>query len=172
MPSTYNLISSNTLSTTTASVTFSAIPSTFTDLVLKISARNNGTTTIVNVRFNGDTTANNYSSLVLRGTGSTVTSFSYDSTRTSLFQQDGVNPSANYANSFSTSEIYIPSYTTTRNKSISGSTNTEDNSTTAYISKIAHLWTNPVAITSINLFAASDSFVSGSSFYLYGIKNS
>lgn len=172
MPSTYNLISATTLNTTTATVTLSAIPATYTDLALLISARCNGTTTIINVRFNSDSTANNYSSLVLRGTGSSVTSFSYDSTRTSLFQQDGVNPNTTTANAFSSSQLYIPSYTSNYSKSISGYTVVEDNATTAYVDVIAHLWTPTSAITSISLFAQSDSFVSGSTFFLYGIKNS
>ena len=42
MPATYTLIASNTLSSAAASVTFSAIPATYTDLVLRYSARSDG----------------------------------------------------------------------------------------------------------------------------------
>ena len=39
MPATYQLIGSNTLTTPTASVTFSSIPQTYTDLVIKMTLR-------------------------------------------------------------------------------------------------------------------------------------
>ena len=172
MATTYNLISSNALTSSAASVTFSSIPATYTDLVLKITARNDDTTTIMGIRFNGDTTSNNYSSLILRGSGSAASSLSYNTTRTQLFQQDGVEPSTMAANTFVNAELYIPSYTVSEHKPISGFTVTEDNSATAYMSVIAHLWRNTAAITSINLFSNSGNLVSGSSFHLYGIKNS
>ena len=38
---TYTLISSNVLASSAATVTFSSIPATYTDLVLRVSARNN-----------------------------------------------------------------------------------------------------------------------------------
>jgi len=171
MPSTYQLISSNVLTTTTASVTFSAIPSTYTDLALRISARNDDNTTIMGIRFNGITTTT-YSSVILRGSGSAASSLSYDTTRTQLFQQDGVEPSTMTANTFVNAELYIPSYTASQNKPISGFTVTEDNATTSFISSIAHLWQNTAAITSINLFSNGGNLVSGSSFYLYGVKSS
>jgi hypothetical protein len=171
MPNTYILISSNVLSTTAASVTFSAIPSTYTDLVLRYSARNDDTTTILGVRFNGDT-ATNYSTTILRGNGSSASSLSYNTTRTQLFEQDGVEPSTMTANTFVNAEIYIPSYLASQNKPSSNFTVTEDNSTTSFISAIANLWRNTAAITSINLYSNGGNLVAGSSFYLYGIKNS
>jgi hypothetical protein len=39
MPSTYTLIKGETIGSSAASYTFTAIPSTFTDLVLRISVR-------------------------------------------------------------------------------------------------------------------------------------
>jgi len=75
MPNTYTLISSNVLSSTAASVTFSSIPATFTDLVLRASIRGNGTQTpdvgVLNINSNG---ASNFSSTYLRGTGSAANS--------------------------------------------------------------------------------------------------
>lgn len=171
MANTYTLIASNTLSASAASVTFSAIPATFTDLVLRYSARNDDTTTIMGIRFNGVTTTI-YSSTILRGSGSAASSFSYNTTRTQLFQQDGIEPSTMTANTFVNAELYIPSYTASQNKPMSGFTVTEDNSTTSFISAIAHLWRNTAAITSIQLYSNGGNLVSGSSFYLYGIKNS
>jgi hypothetical protein len=171
MPSTYTLIASNVLTSSAASVTFSAIPSTYTDLVLRYSARNDDTTTILGVRFNGDT-ATNYSTTILRGSGSAASSLSYNTTRTQLFEQDGIEPSTMTANTFNSGEIYIPSYLVSQNKPMSTFTVTEDNSSTAYMSAIANLWRNTAAITSINLYSNSGNLVSGSSFYLYGISKS
>ena len=62
---TYNLISSNVLTTAKASVTFSSIPATYTDLVLRVSARDSSDTPIstLTMTFNSDT-ATNYSETV------------------------------------------------------------------------------------------------------------
>jgi hypothetical protein len=169
MANTYTLIESQVLGSSAASVTFSAIPSTYTDLVLRYSARNDGSTTILGITFNGDT-ATNYSSMILRGSGASASSFSY-ATRSQLFQQDGIEPDTMTSNTFVNAEIYIPSYLVSQNKPISGFTATEDNSSTAYMSAIAHLWQNTAAITSINLYSNSGNIVTDSSFYLYGISN-
>lgn len=55
------LISSQTLGTAAASVTFSSIPGTYTDLILSITARGDVSSTTINpgLQFNGDT-GNNY----------------------------------------------------------------------------------------------------------------
>ena len=171
MANTYTLIASNTLGASAASVTFSAIPDTFTDLVLRYSARNDDSTTILGVRFNGDT-ATNYSNTILRGSGSAASSISYHTNRTQLFEQDGIEPSTMTANTFNSGEIYIPSYLASQNKPMSTFTVTEDNSSTAYMSAIANLWRNTAAITSIELYSNGGNLVSGSSFFLYGIKSS
>jgi hypothetical protein len=165
---TYTLISSNVLSSSAASVTFSAIPATYTDLVIRYSARNDDSTTVLGVRFNGDT-ATNYSVTVLRGSGAAASSLSYNTTRTQLFQQDGIEPSTMTANIFNNAEIYIPSYAVSQNKPMSSFTVTEDNSSTAYMSAIANLWRNTAAITSITLYSNAGNIVAGSTFYLYGI---
>ena len=53
---TYTLISSNVLTTAAASVTFSSIPATFTDLVLRMSAQADGASNAfdnITLTFNG-----------------------------------------------------------------------------------------------------------------------
>jgi hypothetical protein len=173
MPSTYTLISSNVLGSSAASVTFSAIPGTYTDLVVRWSARSDGATTneYSKIVLNSDT-ATNYSETYVRGTGSTADSGRYSSNDKWLFIPiDGAN---NTASTFSNSEIYIPSYTSS-NKKVAGSFSVrEENAATANaIVGNAHLWQGTAAITSIALSPNNGTnFVSGSSFYLYGIKNS
>jgi len=178
MANTYTLISSNVLSTTTASVTFSSIPSTYTDLVLRVSARNNDTGTWGHLHFqlNGDTTTT-YSWTYLSGDGSTAASAT-SGNNTSTRSYYSVDASGATANTFGSAEIYIPSYTASQNKPISTFGVNETNSAVAGDANIAitaDLWRNTAAITSIKLGASSNfstvSFVAGSSFYLYGVRS-
>ena len=153
MASTYTLISSQVLASTTASVTFSSIPATYTDLVLRVSARDNDTGAFQQLRitFNGDTATNTSLRFVTSVDGSTATS-----------------------NTFGNAEIYIPSYLASQNKPISNFAVQENNNATAYINITAGLFSDTTAISSISLtpLFATVGWVSGSSFYLYGIKSS
>jgi len=169
MPSTYTLISSNVLSSSAASVTFSAIPSTYTDLVLRISTRVNYASVDGNIliRFNGDT-ASNYSYTFIYGNGTSLVSSRGSTTR--IIAASSTQGSSATSNTFASAEIYIPSYLVSQNKPVSIDSATENNATEAYRGATAGLWRNTAAITSINLEGGD--FVSGSSFYLYGIKNS
>jgi hypothetical protein len=131
-----------------------------------------GSGAFATLRLNSDT-ATNYSQVYLFGISGITPSSSLQGNRTSaaIYYQ---NTSNDTANTFSNSEIYIPSYTISQNKPISGFFVTENNSTAADAASIntaAQLWRNTAAITSIT-FTAGSNFVSGSSFYLYGIKNS
>ena len=169
MPATYTLIASNTLSSSAASVTFSAIPGTYTDLILRWSARHTGATTSplsVRVTFNGATT--NYSDTNLLGESTGASSGR--NTGLAYFNfNGGMVAGGATSNTFSNTEIYIPSYASANNKPVNYETGCENNSTLALNGAIAGLWSNTAAITSIGL---STNFASGSSFFLYGIKNS
>ena len=172
MATTYTLINSNTLASTTDSVTFSSIPSTFTDLVLKISARGGDAQTyeIINLRFNGSEVAN-YSNTTLLGSGSTVTSFrDVDDNSVTLRILNG---NTSTANTFGSMEIYIPSYTALIYKPVSSFGASESNATSPiYMATIAGLWRNTSTITSIFIRPNSgNGWLTGSSFYLYGISN-
>jgi hypothetical protein len=172
MPTTYTLISANTLSSSAASVTFSAIPSTYTDLVLRASVRGNGTQTpdagVLNINSNG---SSNFSSTYLRGTGSAANS-ARDTAAASAYAFNN-QWTGSTADTFGSFEIYIPNYGVTGGKPSSSFTVTENNATAAYMAVMAMYSSATAAITSLTLSSAfSNSFVSGSSFYLYGIKNS
>jgi hypothetical protein len=172
MPNTYTLISSNVLTTTTASVTFSAIPSTYTDLVLRLSTRTDLADTSVNVytRFNGDTATNYSITRVANYAGGVDSARNSSQVRfTQAPWSEGTNLTAD---TFANSEMYIPSYTASQNKPLSVFDAVENNAASAYVIATASLWRNTAAITSIQMLPYSGNFVSGSSFYLYGIKNS
>ncbi len=75
MPATYTLINSNVLTSSAASVTFSAIPATYTDLVIRCSGRSDSSFSAVldlYLSFNGSTAT--YSRTQIRGYGSTADS--------------------------------------------------------------------------------------------------
>lgn len=171
MATTYQLISSQTLASSAASVTFSSIPSTYTDLCLKVSARgsysSNGIS--INLAFNGTTA--NHSDTWLRAKNTTVTS-SRDAAGATMFlgyQSSGLDT----ANTFGNGEIYIPSYTVAQAKPVSAYNTAETNDSNDPGKAIsAGLWNNTAAITQITLTPAVDNWVAGSTFYLYGIKNS
>jgi hypothetical protein len=173
MANTYTLITSNVLSSSTSSVTFSSIPSTYTDLVLRSSARVDGFAGNSNARlqFNGDTSSANYSYTYLQGNGSSVVSSNTATGVVGYIQlsrfSDGA---AATANTFSNNEIYIPSYTAGINKQISYFSAQEDNTATAYLFNLAGIYWSTNTISSITLTDPSYSFIAGSSFYLYGIK--
>jgi hypothetical protein len=173
MASTYTLISSNVLSSSAASVTFSSIPSTYTDLVLRCSTRGSRAAVVDNivVRFNGDS-ATNYSSTMITGAGGSAGSFA-NANQTSL-SFNTANGDTTTANSFGSFEMYIPNYLSTSARPLGTISVSETNSATdAYLRALANLYRGSSAISSIVLTPEiGPNWLTGSSFYLYGIKNS
>lgn len=172
MATTYTLISSNVLTSSAASVTFSSIPATYTDLVLKCSMRSteSGAANAVFVEFNGSG-GTDYSYTRLVGTGSAASSARLND-YSQVVGYLNVVASGATSNIFSNTEFYIPNYSVSQNKPFSGFSVTEDNATDAYAVATAALWRNTATISSIKLTSSGGSnFVSGSSFYLYGISN-
>lgn len=174
MPPTFKLISSNTLSSTTSSVTFSSIPATYTDLMLRWSARLtvSGRSEFVLLRFNGSSSTV-YSETRLGAQSTTVYTDSQSNTN-SGYTLSFANGATSQSNSFASTEIYIPSYTSSVNKPYSVFNVMQDNQhATRNNVANAELWRDTTAISTILLYPdGGTSFASGSSFYLYGIKNS
>jgi hypothetical protein len=174
MPSTYTLISSVTVGTATANVTFSAIPNTYTDLEIRYLSRDTSDTPLTEIitSFNGDSlSVTTLSSTILLGEGSLgVLSRRYSNTS---YPRHMINEPATYtANTFASGSFYLPNYTSTTSKPMSlfGTSENDATDNTA-MNASAALYRNTTAITSINLKSAT-TFVSGSSFYLYGISKS
>jgi hypothetical protein len=135
MATAITLISSVTVgSGGAANISFTSIPSTYTDLVLKISSRDDRATVIanaVNFSFNGSTS--NFTYRVLEGDGSNAVS----GNGSTSWSATSTGPSAT-ANTFSNCEIYIPNYAGSNNKSYSGDLVTETNATTIFMDLIAN----------------------------------
>ena len=173
MAATYTLISSQVLGSAAASVTFSSIPSTYTDLAIKISAReatggNNQDN--INMAFNGATST--YGTTFILGDSTTVSSTS-DTSQVYTRIVRSVVGTAWTANTFGYSEVYIPNYATSSIKQVLAISAVENNSSAqngAFITAEAGSWSSG-SITSISLTKAFTTFAIGSSFYLYGIKN-
>lgn len=154
-----------------ANITFSTIPSTYTDLVIKYSLRSNvsGVNESVGIRFNSDSGAN-YTYKRLYGTGSAVGS---DSPGSNYSWGGYVAGDTSTASTFGNGEMYVPNYAGSTNKSNSADGVGENNSSTAFMSLHANLWSNSAAITSITLLPINGtSWNQHSTAYLYGVSNS
>lgn len=169
MATTYTLISLNVLSSSAASVSFTSIPATYTDLVVRMSTRNIGANTgnTLKLTFNADSTTK-YSDTSLKGNGSAASSTRNSN---SAFFDFGLNPGASSTtNTFCNTEIYIPSYLVAQNKAMSVFNIDENNTTAADLNAGAGQYRSTTAISSIE-FTGGSNYASGSSFYLYGISN-
>ena len=177
MANTYTLISSNVLTSSAASVTFSSIPATYTDLVLRISARStrSATSNNMDMRLNADSSAL-YSWTYIYNSATNAYS-----SRVSAYDNIFVgtlNAANSLADTFTSAEVYIPSYTASQSKQLSTfsvyENNTAPPATTNEIDAGANLYRSNTAISSITMTSSvgTFNFASGSSFYLYGIKNS
>ena len=168
---TYTLISSNVLTSSAASVTFSAIPSTYTDLVVRASARSDRALVTDNylIELNGSATAVYSRTSLLNNGGTPQSSNATPQAFWVALYADAANATSG---TFGSAELYIPNYAGSTNKVASSFSVQEDNTTAGYLSANAHLWGNTSAITQIKISpSATQNWVSGSSFYLYGISN-
>jgi hypothetical protein len=155
---TYDPIASITLGAASSSVTFSAIPQTYTDLVI-VAFTDQTASSPSYVQFNGDT-GTNYSSTNLTGDGATATSGRVSTSATGIaFATTSANDQISVLNIMNYSN-------TTTNKTLL----LRRNDAAAQTSLVVGLWRSTAAITSIRLFSNSSTFTSNSTFNLYGIK--
>ena len=158
--STYTPIYSQTLSGSTSSITFSNIPTTYTDLMLEISGKNSTyNASSGELRFNGDT-GSNYSNTELTGGSGGAQSFrTANASSQQIYRTDSGNFSANV--------VHIQNYSnSTTYKTIIGRY-----STPSVVGGFAGLWRNTSPITSITMIPeGGTTFSSGSTFTIYGIK--
>jgi hypothetical protein len=168
MANTFELIASSTVGSGGASsIDFTSIPSTYTDLVLKVSGRQGGENAF-DITFNGASTS--YAVKRLQGDGSTATSNDAAGTTTAI-RVIGIASSGSTANTFGNSEIYIPNYAGSNNKSVSIDGVNEDNATAAYMNMAAGIRSNTAAINQITITPRAGSLAQYSTAYLYGVKN-
>jgi hypothetical protein len=172
MPNTFELIYSATVgSGGAADITFNTIPSTYTDLCIKVSGRTNFATNSVAyaaiTQINGSSTG--LSVRYLLGDGSGTPASGTDSTNGVY---GAISTNGNTASTFGSCEFYIPNYAGSTQKSISVDAVSENNATFAEAWLGAGLWTGTSAITSIKLTPLQGTlFQQYTTAYLYGVKN-
>jgi len=168
MATTYTLISSVTVgSGGAATMSFTSIPATYTDLLIKLSTRDTISQTSANIKITFNSSSSGYSERLLIGTGSIAASLNQSTTFLNYIYGTAA---LDTASTFGNGEVYIPNYAGSNNKSISADTVTENNDTFAYCALDAGLWSDSAAITSITIAAATN-FAQYSTAYLYGISN-
>jgi hypothetical protein len=152
--------------------TFSNIPQTYTDLVIKASARTSTTgsqrnATDISVQFNGN--GSGYSSKILTGNALVDNPpISVSNSGSSIVWGLEVPNADATATIFSNSDTYIPNYTSSHYKGTSTDSVTENNSSNSEVRFSVGLWENTAPITSITL--TTGVLVQHSTFTLYGIK--
>ena len=150
------------------SISFTSIPQTYTDLVVKMSIRGTeaGVANQQYLSINGSTTDANFAAKLLESSGSTA----YSANVTHWSGND-TNAGAT-ASTFSNIEIYFPNYGSSSNKkSYSVDSVTENNATTAYASMAGGLYSQTAPITSIGFSPVSGNYVQYTTATLYGVFN-
>ena len=151
-----------------ASISFSNIPQSYTDLTVMFSARdtsNSGSQWAgSSLTFNGTTTG--YYSKVAYGSNTGTGSAASASALTYLY----ATSSSATASVFGSTKVYISNYSGNFYKPIDGDTVTEHNSSATFLGIVSGLWSNTSPITSLTL-TAETSFAQYSTFTLYGISN-
>lgn len=168
----FDLLQSEVLTGTTASVTFSgldAYASQYQHLQLRVVARTSRSSTLdgLTIRFNGDS-GTSYSRHILQGGGGSVSSGA--ATSSTYILASYITANNNAASSFQATVIDIlDPYKTTKNtttRAFGGFA-----SDTAYLSLTSGAYLNTDAITSITLDQeVGPSFVQYSRFSLFGVK--
>ena len=156
MAATYEKIATNTLSSNTATVTFSSISSAYTDLVIVFKGTATSTGTL-SYRFNGDT-ATNYNDTYLYGSGGGVGSGRHSSTNQIYGASVNTNQSMQVINvmNYANSSIY-------KSTLLEGNADGSDT-----VIRFIGVWRSTAAINSIAISIGTN-FATGSTFTIYGI---
>lgn len=164
MPATYEPIATTTLGSAAATITFSSIASSWTDLRVVFVGTATAATGL-RAQFNSDT-GTNYSRTSLLGDGSAV----YSQRGTNIaFISLGINDNLSTTiPTMRTMDIF--SYAGSTNKTVLTNESTDLNGSGASTVAV-QLWRNTGAITSISLNVSGTTIAAGSTATLYGIKN-
>jgi hypothetical protein len=159
---TYEPIATTTLSSSAATVTFSSISSSYTDLVFVSTAKLVSGTAGMQLQFNGDT-ASNYSNTFLYGDGSAAGSVRNSNATSINFHYGAILDSTNFAIQISQIMNYknTTTYKTALNRDGLGTNGTD---------AIVGTWRNTSAINQVLIKVGNANvFATGSTFTLYGI---
>jgi hypothetical protein len=160
---TYVALDVKTVTTAVPSITFTSIPSTYTDLVLVSNiSQSNGYMLGRVGSSNTIDTGSNYSRTYLLGNGSTATS-ARSSNVTEFYMM-----SATSTSQFAPTITHFQNYSnTTTNKTFLS----RSNDGSAAVEAAVFLWRSTAAINTISIIAPSGNIAVGSTFTLYGISS-
>ena len=158
MANTYEKIATTTLGSAAATITFSSISGSYTDLVLVLAGKNDvAANRAVRLRFNSDS-GSNYSYTYIQGDGSSSTTTRASSSTEMQF--------GNFTGEQTVSIINVQNYsnTTTYKTAI-----TRTSVPNTVVQAFTGLWRNTAAITRIDLTLNADNFNTGCVATIYGI---
>jgi hypothetical protein len=166
--STYTPIATTTLSSNAATVTFSSIPSTYTDIVLQATMLQNGTATATNGYITLNSSATGYSRTGIQGSGTVASSYRNTGMDKMYFSVDS------NATDWAFHTHHFMNYA---NTSIYKTVLSRQNNAATLVGAVVFIWQNTAAINSIAITASdnqgagtADQFVAGTTFTLYGIS--
>jgi hypothetical protein len=162
MPLTYDPIATGTFSGSNY-ITFSSIPSTYTDLRVVISITSVSNANNIWLQFNGDFTGTSYSMVCARGTGSAASSQGTDGAGENNMRPYNLEI-PNGTVGFATFDIFSYAGSTTKAVLITGSA---DANGSGNVNLTAARWANTAAITSIRCVNSNGTNGTAT---LYGIK--
>ena len=148
-----------------ASITFSSIPDSYTDLYLVTSFRSTRASNIadtVTLLPNGSS-SNGTRTLLYTSSGSVL------STTSTILRPGSAPAQSATSNTFSNDSTYISNYASSGAKAISSDSVTENNATDTVMTLMAQNWNSSAAITSLTVQPDNGNFVEYSSASLYGI---
>ncbi len=161
----FESIATQTLTSNATTITFSSIPSTYKHLQLRISGRITAAALgYAYLQFNNDTGSNYYAHR-LSGDGATASATSFSPTEIAAGIIDGRS-----STTMTGIILDIHDYSSTSKNKTARSISGSDNNGTGNISLMSGLWMSTSAIDSLKIFG--NTYASGSTFALYGIKGS
>lgn len=167
----FQLISTQVVAVTAATVTFSSIPSTFRHLQLRMTLKDSNASSTMDAAyftFNSDATATNYSRHFLSGNGSGVNS-GYANSNVNAIQSVATNLFT--ASAYSAHVMDVLDYAqTTKNKTVRILGGAHNSTYSAYsVSLSSAAWLSTAAVNSVTIGAlAGQTWMIGSRFSLYG----
>lgn len=162
MAKTYEKIATTTLGSSAASVTFSSISGSYTDLIIVVVPKLVSGTAQVQFRLNGDT-GSNYSLLRMGGTGSAYGSDAISNV--SFGQLSWYGYAGATFGQVITASLNNYSNTTTYKTMLS-----RNNNANYGVGMNACTWRNTAAVNEILIYSDAANFDTGSTFTIYGIK--
>jgi hypothetical protein len=163
MATTYEKIASTTLGSATNTITFSSIPSSFTDIRLVLSAGFSTTGAALIMRFNNDSTSI-YSFTSLYGNGSTASSYRETNNNGIPLEMNFGLPNTQW--SLWTADIFSYTGSTFKTALTTGST---DNNGSGIVYREVGLYRSTSVINRLDLVMGGVNFLTGTTATLYGI---